>query len=70
MHRTALPLLTLTAAAGLARADVIQQSFSYEWTSIDVQRHFSFEPFDDMGGTRTVPARRSAAWSVGFEDSG
>lgn len=62
MQRTALHLLALAAAAGLAHADTIEQSFSYDWTSNDVQHAFSFEPFDTMGGTRKLTAVR-----VGFD---
>ncbi|HZW11305.1 MAG TPA: hypothetical protein VFF69_15485 [Phycisphaerales bacterium] len=62
MNRTALSLATLAAAAGAAGADVIQQSFSYEWTSNDVQHSFSFEPFDTAGGTRELTGVR-----VGFD---
>lgn len=62
MKTAALPLLALAAAAGTARADVIDQSFSYEWTSNDIQHAFSFEPFDTIGGTRQLTGVR-----LGFE---
>lgn len=57
MRATALSLLALTAAAGVAHAEVIQQSFSYQWSSHDPQQHqFSLNPFDSMGGTRELTA--------------
>jgi hypothetical protein len=55
MNRTVLPLLAMAAAAGVAHADAIDQSFTYEWTSNDPDLPaFSFEAFDDMGGTRKL----------------
>ena len=61
MNRIALTLLTFAGAlgaAGVARADVINQSFDYDWTSNDIQHAFSFDPFDDLGGTRQLTAVR------------
>lgn len=57
MQRTALSLLVVAGWAGLASADVIEQRFDYTWTSNDsVFPEFSFEAFDDMGGTRELTA--------------
>lgn len=59
MNRTALPLLALAAAAGLASADVLEQSFSYTWSTDDPTQHaFSFNAFDTMGGTRELTGVR------------
>lgn len=63
MYRTALSVLSLVAACGVARADVIDQTFNYSWTSADPRlAEFSFQPFDSMGGTRILTGVR-----LGFE---
>lgn len=56
MKAAALSFLALSAAAGVAHAEVIQQSLSYQWASEDPQQQFSFDPFDGMGGMRELTA--------------
>lgn len=59
MYRTSI--VALAAAAGLAQADIITQEFSYEWSTDDANAaEFSFQPFDDMGGSRTLTSVRLA----------
>ena len=54
MYRLALPLLFLAASASIVRADVLEQSFTYDWNSANLQHPFAFQPFDDLGGTRQL----------------
>jgi hypothetical protein len=61
MNRTALMTFVL-AATGMAHAEVIEQSFSYNWTSNDPMPEFAFQAFDDIGGTRELTSVR-----LGFE---
>jgi hypothetical protein len=62
MNRTVLSTLVLAATAGMAHAEVIEQSFSYLWTSNDPLPEFAFQAFDDMSGTRDLVSVR-----LGFE---
>ncbi len=55
MKTSTLSVLAIALSAGLAAADVETQSFSYAWSTDDpVQHHFSFNPFDDMDGSRVL----------------
>jgi hypothetical protein len=58
MNRALLSVLALAAAAGIANADVITQSFTYDWDSSQPQHAFSFQAFDAMGGMRQLTAVR------------
>ena len=55
MIRSSLPVVVLAVASGVTRADVVEQAFTYSWTSNDSELPvFSFEAFDDMGGARQL----------------
>jgi hypothetical protein len=58
MKRFAFALLALAGSASAARADVITQSFDYDWDSSQIQHAFSFDPFDDLGGARQLTGVR------------
>lgn len=64
----ALPVLALAAVAGIAvgglagvaRADRVEQAFTYDWSFDRPQHPFTFDPFDTMGGTRELTGVRLA----------
>lgn len=60
MNRVALMLIVAvgSTAASAANADVITQSFDYDWDSTQLQHAFSFDPFDDLGGDRQLTGVR------------
>lgn len=58
MTRALPPLLALATASTIAHAELITQSFTYDWNSNQTQHPFSFNAFDDMAGTRQLTAAR------------
>lgn len=56
MSRALLSAVAIAASTTLAHAEVITQSFNYNWNSNQTQHPFTFNAFDSQGGTRELTA--------------